>query len=95
MDTIADMSMQVNRSRRSDFEYKSHEAQGRRLCILRIDSGLQPDTLAASAGITTQQLFALEAGLMMMTPDLASRMARKLGVQYTDLWLDGSSYEGR
>lgn len=60
--------------------------QGLRLFELRIAANLSQTALARLADMETQELLAIEAGLMTLPPSLAYRLAQELGAPFSDLW---------
>lgn len=66
---------------------------GQRVSDLRSLLDVSPQELAEKCEITTNELLALEAGLMQLKPALAERLAKQLGVEYTDLYLSDENQE--
>jgi DNA-binding XRE family transcriptional regulator len=71
-----------------DSDYSANLLQGQRLSDLRSELDIPPVQLAKSVGITTQELLAIEAGLMRLSATLALRLAREMGVRYSEFWID-------
>lgn len=68
-------------------KFGGHAIQGNRLSDLRSTLDVCPKRLAAESGITTQELLAIEAGFQRLSPALAMKMTRLLGLQFSDLWI--------
>lgn len=60
-------------------------AQGQRLADLRSLCDITPSDLAERSEITLKELLAIEAGLLIMRPSLAFRLARELSVELSEL----------
>lgn len=60
---------------------------GQRVSDLRNLVDISVSDLANRCDITTQELLALEAGMMQLTPAIATRLASNLGVKFEDLYL--------
>lgn len=62
--------------------------QGQRIADLRGFCELSVDELAEKSGLKRSELMALEAGLQDLHPDQANQLARSMGVEYKDVWIE-------
>lgn len=80
------MSDRISPSSTEDFD--KNAAQGQKLNEMRSQLDVSPVSLAKSIGISTNTLLAIEAGLVVLSPELAKNIVVQLGVRYSDLWID-------
>lgn len=71
----------------SDEKYQRTAAQGTHLSAIRNKAGMSYYALARSAGIAPQDLLAIEAGILDLSPQLAKQIAEVLGIRFSELWL--------
>jgi len=62
--------------------------QGQRIADLRGFCELSIDELAEKSGLGRSELMALEAGLQDLNQDQAKQLAKSMGVEYSDVWIE-------
>ena len=65
--------------------------QGQKIADFRNLAGMSITELATHVAIDKKELLALEAGLKELSPALAKQIAKTLGINFSDLWVDNKS----
>lgn len=72
---------------RGDEKHQRTAAQGTHLSAIRDQANMSYYALARGAGIAPQDLLAIEAGVLELSPQLAKQLAEVLGIRFSELWL--------